>query len=122
MDVMIVFAFSREQALKDGVLKDATRLAREIGFSVPVALTAACWERCVAVPPSVSSQDVEGRLWDVLNVLRFTAPRKPTESQINFAVEVRNQEERSERVQLKALIGPGDMGEPVLTIMLPYED
>jgi hypothetical protein len=40
--------------------------AQEAGIRFPVALTAAEWERCVAMPPSVACQDEAGRLWDVL--------------------------------------------------------
>jgi len=29
---------------------------------------------------------------------------------------------RHETVKLKAICGPGDQGEPVLTIMMPHED
>ena len=33
-----------------------------------------------------------------------------------------NEKQRHETVQLKAICGPGDEGEPVLTIMKPDED
>jgi hypothetical protein len=122
MDIRIVFVYSREQALADGELKDATRLARELGFAVPVALTAACWNRCIAVPPTASSRDVERRLWDVLTELRDKAMTVPNACWVDFAVNVRNHEDRTETVQLKAVGGAGDRFEPVVTIMLSDED
>jgi len=66
-----IHSYSRAEAIRDGVLIDATATAREAGFRFPVALTRAVWERCVAIPPGVLCQDEAGRLWDVLTMLRF---------------------------------------------------
>jgi hypothetical protein len=102
-----------------------TSAAREAGFRYPVALTAAAWARCVAVPPGVPCQDEAGRLWDVLTMLRFTIRRSADGAgEVRFAVHVRNDdhERTPPLVRLKALCGPGDEGEPVLTVMMPDED
>jgi hypothetical protein len=88
-----------------------------------VALTAAVWAKCVAVPPGVLCQDEAGRLWDVLTMLRF-AVRGSNGPEVRFAVHVRddNREGTPPLVQLKAVCGPGDRGEPVITVMEPGED
>ena len=39
----IIFQYSRAQAIEDGVLIDLTEWAKELGFKVPVACTAAVW-------------------------------------------------------------------------------
>jgi hypothetical protein len=39
--------------LDPAVLIDVSVTAREAGFKYPVALTAAVWAECVAVPPGV---------------------------------------------------------------------
>ena len=44
---------------------DASARAWEAGIRWPVALTAAAWAQCVAVPAGVVCQDEAGRLWDV---------------------------------------------------------
>jgi hypothetical protein len=62
----IVHRYSRADALRDGVLIDASATAKEAGIRFPVALTAAVWQLCVTVPPGVRCQDEKGRLWDVL--------------------------------------------------------
>jgi hypothetical protein len=62
----LIHRYSRADALADGVLIDVSAVAWEAGFKVPVALTAAAWTKCVAVPPGVACQDEAGRLWDVL--------------------------------------------------------
>jgi hypothetical protein len=69
-------------------------------------------------------QDEEGRLWDVLWLLRVAIGRGGGGPEVRFGVHVRNdnQERTPPLVRLKALCGPGDNGEPVFTVMLPEED
>jgi hypothetical protein len=120
-----IHRYSRTDAIRDGVLIDVTAAAREAGFRYPVALTAAAWERCVAVPPGLPCQDEAGRLWDVLTMLRFAVRRSGDgDSEVRFAVHVRNdnREGTPPLVRLKALCSPGDNGELVLTVMMPNED
>jgi hypothetical protein len=117
-----IYRFTRAQAIEDGMLIDVTETAREAGIAFPTALTAAVWERCVAVPEEAPCQDEAGRLWDVLTVLRFTIARSRGGRQVNFTVAVRNDARRPWPVQLKAICGPGDSGEPVITVMMPDED
>ena len=121
MDGVIIYAYTRAQAIEDGVLKDISPLAREAGFQVPVAVTHAVWQRCIEVPAAVPWQDVKGRAWDILMVLRVAA-LVAISSQVTFRVAVQNECEKLENVELKALIGPGDHGEPVITVMFTDED
>src|SRR4051812_27741843 len=37
----VIFAYTRKQAIEDGVLVDVTETAKEAGFKIPVALTRA---------------------------------------------------------------------------------
>jgi hypothetical protein len=106
----------------DGVLVDVSEAARQAETRYPVALTRAVWERCVAVPPGVACQDEAGRLWDVLFLLGLAARREGSE--VRFGVHVRNdnRERAPPLVRLKALCGPGDEGEPVVTVLMPDED
>ena len=43
----IIYAYTRSQALADGVLVDVTEIAREVGFKLPVALTEALHNRLI---------------------------------------------------------------------------
>jgi hypothetical protein len=106
------------------VLIDGSAVAREAGIRYPVALTAAVWERCVAVPPGVLCQDESGRLWDVLWLLACAVRRGGSGAEVRFGVHVRNKngDRTPPLVRLKAVCGPGDRGEPVVTVMLPAED
>jgi hypothetical protein len=119
----LIHRYTRAEAIADGVLIDVSTVAQEAGIRYPVALTAAVWGRCVAVPPGVALQDEAGRLRDVLRLLALSL-RHAEGALVRFAVHVRN--DNAERtpplVPLKALCGPGDDGEPVITVMKPDED
>jgi hypothetical protein len=124
----VVFAYTRAQALADGVLVDASALAREAGFRWPVALTAAAWENCVAWGPGDTEaqvpQDATGRLWDVL-ILAAHAARTGTGAMLYFDLHRVPRDGRARRptlTTLKLILGPGDAGEPVMTILQPEED
>ena len=118
----VIHQYTRAEAIEDGVLIDVTETAREAGISFPTALTAAVWAECVTVPEKAECQDEMGRLWDVLTVLRYAIVHSKATQQIAFSVAVQNDARRARRVQLKALCGPGDQAEPVITIMMPNED
>ncbi len=119
----IISRYTRADALRDGVLIDVSATAREAGFQYPVALTAAAWVKCVAVPSAVLCQDEAGRLWDVVWMLRLGVQRAAG-SLVLFSLHVRddNRERTPPLVRLKAVCGPGDHGEPVITVMMPEED
>src|SRR5207302_10152759 len=114
----LIYRYTRSDALRDGVLIDVSQTAREAGFKYPVALTAAVWARCVAVPPGVLFQDEAGRLWDGLTMLRFAVRGSPGGAgAVRFGVHVRNdnRERTPPLVRLKALCGPGGDRAPVVT-------
>ena len=119
----LVHRYTRADAIRDGVLIDVSAVAREAGIRFPVALTRSVWERCVAVPPGVLCQDEAGRLWDVCWLLRCAIGRAAG-AEVRFGVHVRNdiREGVPPLVELKAACGPGDRGEPVITVLMPGED
>ena len=119
-----VHRYSRADALHDGVLIDVSVVARDAGIRFPVALTRSAWERCVAVPPGVTFQDEAGRLWDVVWLLAYAIRVGADGQEVPFGIHVRNDDRSGTPplVRLKALCGPGDQGEPVITVMLPDED
>jgi hypothetical protein len=120
----IIYAYTRAQAIDDGVLVDVTDAAREAGFRYPVALTRSVWDAYVSVPEGVEGQDERGRLWDVLVMLRFAVATAPDASQVRYRLHVRNDNREGEPplVELKAMCGPDDDAKPCITVMLPSED
>ena len=129
-DDALVFSYSRAQALADGVLVDVSELAREAGFTVPVAVTQAVWEDCIAWSEEDSDrqthQDQSGRLWDVLTMLLWTIRwSQQSKGTLLFDLSRIARDGYSTvpaLVTLKFIIGPGDQGEPVGTILMPNED
>lgn len=126
----VVTSYSRAQAIEDGVLIDVTAMAREAGFKWPVALTHTAWCDCVAWTERDNRfqvhQDESGRLWDVL-FMAFYAIRTATApgDRLLFSlyrVPKDGHSTEAGEVSLKLMVGPGDAGEPVVTIMLPSED
>lgn len=117
----VIYAYTRADALRDGELVDVTPAAAEMGYRVPVAVTRAVWVGVVE-PDDTPGQSVEGRLWDVLWMLHYAIKTGPgSGSTIRFQLYALIGGV-SRLVTLKAVMGPGDEGEPVLTVMWPDED
>ncbi len=125
-----ISTYTRAQAIEDGVLMNAGALIKDHVFNWPVALTSAAWADCVAWSDDDSMkqvhQDQSGRLWDVLTMAAYEI-RSSTGSgeQMLFQVLRVPRDGKStgaEVVTLKLIVGPGDDGEPVITILLPNED
>lgn len=118
----LVYSYTRKQAIEDGVLVDVSQMAREAGIKFPVAMTGTVWGGYIEPPESVKNfQDIEGRLWDVLNCLKFAASKTCGDT-VSFLVSFQMDEQVKEDVMFKAICGPGDNTEPVITLMLPGED
>ena len=124
-DAEVIYAYTRAQAIEDGVLVDVSEMAKEAGIKFPVALTATVYGQYVEVPDGVIAQDVAGRLWDILWMFRCAARRSQGDT-LQFKLYVRNHNrerlDRRDLVTLKAICGRGDNGEPVITVMLSDED
>jgi len=121
-DLPVISEYTRAQAIADGVLVDVTQDARKAGFRCPVALTKAVWDLCVALSPAAkrACNDEPGRLWDVLWMMRCAVRRAPEPEHV-FALRCVTTSLRPSHVALRSVIGPGDDGEPVITVMLPDE-
>jgi hypothetical protein len=134
----IIFSYTRKEAINDGVLVDVSTVAQEAGFRYPVAITAAVWAMINSIPESKSYQDIDGRLWDVLFMAAMAISRNRNRdcSQILYDLILERVETRQVKTKdgvrdrdvlvrnltLKMVCGPGDEGEPVITIMLAHED
>ena len=123
-DAPVIFRYTRHQAIEDGVLVDLTEWAQEIGIKFPVACTAAVWSSHI-VPPDKTrqfGQSERGRahdlLWMLLNKIRRTSSTDSVFFEVIFLMSAK----RYVTVTFKALCGPGDDGEPVITIMMREED
>lgn len=121
----VVHAYTRKQALADGVQFDVTPTAKEAGFRFPVFITVGAKEACVSVPEGVEGQDEQGRLWDLLWMARCAAVKHAGRmDRVEFKLLVRSSNGPAEQVQLVAVCSALDIDDPrpAVTIMLPHED
>ena len=125
----VIHTYTRQQAIDDGVLVDLTPWAAELGFVYPVACIRTVWDRFVTPPQAVAEghgQSPRGRghdlLWMLLLAIRRSQPDEPAD-RIRFEVLfLQRAGEQPEPVTMFAHCGPGDAGEPVITVMLPGVD
>ena len=125
----VIDAYTRAQAIEDGILVDVSKTAREAGFKIPVAVTRTVWDRLVALPDGYRGfQDEAGRLWDVLSMARHYALRASDSDRVRMCVLVRDirkdlrDSDRPPRRHFPIVaIGAGDDGGPVITIMWPED-
>src|SRR5450830_749070 len=124
-----ISTYGRQQAIEDGILVDLMqhptpqrpdldelqKIVKEAGFVIPVAMTAAAFEATIMpiggeLP---AGQDFNGRLWDVLTVLRYAMRqhRKLFEP-VDFTVSVFDGQKAND-VALAVIVGHGDNTETV---------
>ena len=124
-----IATYARHEAIADGVLIDVTAAAGKSGFKIPVAVTHTVWDRYITWTDKDTQQqtvqNLGGRLWDVLVMLRFAIAKAHNAASIFYKLNVVPRDGKSKKaklVQLKAVLGAGDNGEAVITIMLANED
>jgi hypothetical protein len=121
----VIYSYSRSQAIADGMQVEVTKIAQEAGLRFPVFLTRTVYDAYVTVPPGVAGQDEAGRLWDILNLLRFAIRQSQArKDRLPFALYVQNDNSAARLVKLVAQCGPLDIDDPQpsITVMLPEED
>lgn len=128
-DAEIISSYSRAQAIEDGVLMDLCQgelaeLVKEAGFKFPIAATAEVFHECIGLTNAAerAGNDIKGRAWDVLWMLKNAIRRASTTDRITFTVAVVRERVRPTPTQLVAVCGPGDNMEPVITLMFPGQD
>jgi hypothetical protein len=128
-EMILIDAYSRQQAVEDGVLVDmdtadfgngetGNTLRKQAGIKLPIAFTSTLFARINPNKEQIKNgQSLLGRYWDVLNVFRFMSKAHKETDQFIFTVSVSRR-----NVQVKVVVSGGDDGEPVLTFMFPDED
>ena len=137
----VVYAYTRAQAVADGVQVEVSKVAAEAGIRYPMFLTRAVYDAYVTVPPGVTAQDEAGRLWDIVWMTRFAILRMSRRSaakadangragsplhaaRLPVALYVRNDNRAAKLVKLIAQCGPTDIDDPqpAITVAMPDED
>ncbi len=118
----VIYAYTRAQAIADGVLVDVTDIAKDVGIGLPTAVTIAVREKFIAFHEDLCCHDDYGRTVNILWMLIRAAGKQAAPFVVQFDVLVRERNRSLRFHNLKAICGPGDDGEPVITVMLPEED
>jgi len=135
----VIYAYTRRDAIDDGVPVDVSEVAKEAGFKIPVAITHAVQVMVEDIPEKYSWEDYNGRLWDLLYMAAYACKSKQSDGDImlyDFILHIKDEYREGtkavinkrlksydpETVRLKLHIGPGDDYEPVITIMKQNED
>jgi hypothetical protein len=121
----VIYAYTRSQAVADGVQVEVTKTAQEAGIKFPMFLTRAVFDNYVAVPPDVTGQDEAGRLWDLVWMARFAILRSHGHTdRLPVALYVRNDNHRAKLVKLIAVCSALDIDDPqpALTLMMADEN
>lgn len=132
-----IHAYTRVQAIEEGMLIDVSTTAREAGIVWPVAVTNAVWSDAIAWGDADDKrkrgracwQSEIGRLWDVVWMASHAiraGPHRGDDGSRNILFQVLRipRDGRGARPTLTTLslhVGPGDDCRPVITIMLPSE-
>lgn len=116
-DTDLVYTYSREDALNDGVLIDITAPASKVGFHAHTAMTHGVSTEVIdgshgdLASPDMRLERIQQMLLKALVAIRRAG--KSNDSIVFFD---------AHQVQCKLMIGPGDRGEPVFTVLLANED
>jgi len=121
----VIFAYTRKQAIEDGVLVDLTqpgfaRILALHGVRVHAAMTATCFAEVVIreLTPDTAWESL-CRFGKVLQAFRIAVGESGGKTdRVYFTIDGVD----DKPVAMYAHIGPGDAGEPVLTFMLEGED
>jgi len=125
-DIPVIFSYTRQQAIEDGVLVDVTETAREAGFKHPTVVTEALWVTIQTIPKGFDWESPSGRLWDVLWMAVCEGRRQGGKSRITYKLVLHSGSDNpdvdhidSERQRMTELVcdcGPDDLGRPCITI------
>ncbi len=117
----IISRYTRADALTDGVLIDVTPIARAAGFTIPVAVTRALMSDIESIPSSlIGLADRDGRVWDVLHMTRAEIRRAGDTDrlEVSLVMPVALPDGPLRMwTTFQAVIGPGDDGDAVITLM-----
>lgn len=116
-DADMIYAYSREDALNDGVLIDITAVASKVGFHAHTAMTHGVSTDVIDghhgewATPAMRIERIRQMLQDASEAIRCSGNRNASVAYFE-----------TYQVSCKVMLGPGDSGEPVFTLLLANED
>jgi len=120
----LIYSYSRREAIRDGVLINVSDQAQQSGFKVPVAVTDHLYHGYVVPAEGLEGegQSVEGRLHDLFWMCQAAIKNRLDGDRVEFVCMFLMPGKLLQAVKCLVVIGPGDQGEPVVTLMLPGDE
>lgn len=112
----LIYSYTRSQALADGVLVDLSERAHSCSIRYSTACTASVWAVIQAIP------EPDRDMREVAEAVRISAVLSALLGAIRAARGTDRVTFRGLGAELWAQCGPGDDGEPVITVMMQGED
>ena len=114
-DSDVIFSYTAEDALDDGVLVDVTKMGHEAGFPPELKVRITNSVHCLCTPPKSNKiQSYEGRLWDVIYLAINAVRRATDETMTTFIVRI-----GKKNVKMWAVLDT--TSGPAVHIMLPED-
>jgi hypothetical protein len=125
----VIDVYSRANALEDGVLIDLGQFFHQgkpvlesVGIRYPVAITSAAFGAALSGEDDLEADpELPHKVVHLLRSMKEAINESANGHLLRFKV-VNYRGAESSTIDLKAMCGPGDDAEPVLTVMLPDED
>lgn len=113
---------TRAEAIEMGVLIDVSEEARKEGFHLPVAFSAAAWQKCIQGPvESKKFETIKERTRKTLAMLSVCHEMFGFPNPVDFPNIVRTKDKFYTEGELVAGCSLDEFGEPVVTVILPEE-
>lgn len=109
----LIHAYTRADALNDGMLLDVSNAVRPFGILPHTAVTAGVWGQAIDIGADLA---FSLRSFCAVLAANIRRNRSTQGSEFTYTMQVRGRP-----VEIRVVLGPGDRSEPVLTIMLSGE-
>jgi hypothetical protein len=120
MDYNVIYSYSRADAIEDGLLIDVTDLSKQAGIKYPVAISEGIWLRLIECQGNDAEDRQENRLLNLMSELAKAIRSAGDCDRVEFKALHLGHGQAT--IPVYALCHPGDLEEPVITVMLEGED
>jgi hypothetical protein len=120
-DAEVIHAYSRAEAIEDGVLIDVSKQAAEVGITLHTAVTPGVWAELIGNPMWEGWGTEDERLRRLLSDSCSELERLGKDVAF-FSIRMTDMGAIIKEIEIRAQRGPGDDLKPVLTVMLGHED
>ena len=97
-----IYVYTRRKTRADGMMIDVSKLAEDLGFTQPIALTFTVWSLLNAIPENYPQEHEESRPWETLWMLLKAIKQNQEEDPFNIVFCGQNSPRKTITLMLKA--------------------